>query len=129
MGVLKKHGHVARFCFAISATVFCLAAFIYVNDMDLVEIANNEWESNRTLVEFVWDADGNWSYRMDIEYKIRIPNDNEELEPIKKLAPDEVVKVVGVIQAMDGNMEEQVKELEEKATLVMKQIQQGHLPW
>jgi hypothetical protein len=66
---------------------------------------------------------------MDIEYKIRIPNDNEELEPIKKLAPDEVVKVVGVIQAMDGNMEEQVKELEEKATLVMKQIQQGHLPW
>jgi hypothetical protein len=85
--------------------------------------------SNRTLVEFVWDADGNWSYRMDIEYKIRIPNDNEELEPIKKLAPDEVVKEVGVIQAMDGNMEEQVKELEEKATLVMKQIQQGHLPW
>jgi hypothetical protein len=66
---------------------------------------------------------------MDIEYKIRIPNDNEELEPIKKLAPDEVVKEVGVIQAMDGNMEEQVKELEEKATLVMKQIQQGHLPW
>jgi hypothetical protein len=45
MGVLKKHGHVARFCFAISATVFCLAAFIYVNDMDLVEIANNEWET------------------------------------------------------------------------------------
>jgi hypothetical protein len=43
--VLKKHGHVARFCFAILATVFCLAAFIYVNDMDLVEIANNEWET------------------------------------------------------------------------------------
>lgn len=60
---------------------------------------------------------------------LSIPDPNGDPVIIQRLNPDEAIKVVGVMQALDGNMRAQVDVLRRKAETWGLQIQRGWVPW
>ena len=157
--LLHKRGFASRFIGALSATTFVIIGFIYVDDMDLAQVARHRHESIDIVIErmqqmilcweaglaltggslgpakcswgpiaFCWDREGQWHYRTDIQTEIFISDDNGESTPIARLAPSEAIEVVGVWQAIDGNMKQQVAVMKKKATDLGEMIQKGYLP-
>jgi hypothetical protein len=58
---------------------------------------------------------------------IRVPNGDPVL--ITQHEPSEAIKVVGVMQALDGNMTTQLETLQKKADQWGEQICDGWIPW
>jgi hypothetical protein len=81
-----------------------------------------------TPIGFYWDADGQWHYRLDICVSIRIPNSSGVLQAFECLAPSASTTIVGVVQAVDGNMLDQVAALKAIADDVGNHIHNGYLP-
>lgn len=88
----------------------------------------NPEKCNCTLIGFYWDEDGQWHYRTDINATITIPDETGSRQPIELLGPSEATTVVGVIQAVDGNMLEQVQKLKDDADDIGDRINKGYLP-
>jgi hypothetical protein len=82
-----------------------------------------------SLVAFVW-SNGWWRYATLGEQpgEILVPDLDSTILPITRLEPSEAVKVVGVHQAMDGNMMAQVAALAEKANEWSVKLAVGWLP-
>jgi hypothetical protein len=78
------------------------------------------------IIGFYWDADGQWHYCLDISVSIRTPNSSGELQALKRLAPLVSTTVVGVVQAADGNMLDQVKALKATADDMGNHIHKGY---
>jgi hypothetical protein len=82
-----------------------------------------------SLADFKW-VKGKWKYATadDTPGDILVPDLQGTLQPITRLDPSEAVKVVGVHQAMDGNMKAQVQALKDKADTWGEKIKSGWLP-
>jgi hypothetical protein len=81
-----------------------------------------------TPIGFYWDADGQWHYRLDICVSIHIPNSSGVLQALECPAPSASTTIVGVVQAADGNMLDQVAALKAIADDVGNHIHNGYLP-
>jgi hypothetical protein len=79
-----------------------------------------------TPIGLYWDTDGQWHYCLDISVSIRIPNSSGELQALKHLAPLVSTTVVGVVQAADGNMLDQLEALKAIANDVGNHIHKGY---
>ena len=88
----------------------------------------NPDKCNGTMIGFYWDEDGQWHYRNDIEATITIPDSEGTMQAIEMLGPSNATTVVGVAQAVDGNMTAQVQKLKEDADDVGDRIKKGYLP-
>jgi hypothetical protein len=88
----------------------------------------NPDKCNWTLIGFYWDDDGQWHYRTNFASSVYIPDDTGEMQSIERLSPSQATTAVGVIQAADGNMTEQVLALKEAADDVGTRINKGYLP-
>jgi hypothetical protein len=76
-----------------------------------------------TPIGFHWDDDdGQWHYHSDVAMSIRIPNSSGHLQVLKRLSPSASTTVVGVVQAADGNMADQVAVLKAIADDVGDQV-------
>lgn len=81
------------------------------------------------LIAFTF-RNGQWEYLKTDELRaaLRVPDpDGNEIE-IKRLEPKEAVKVVGIQQAVDGNMTKQLKVLTKKADDWGDLIKNGWIP-
>jgi hypothetical protein len=136
------------------------AGFLFVDDTDLVTIANspsetaeqvtskmqeavNAWHGGLRatgsalkpdkclwcLVSFSWDK-GQWFYASQTSQPgvLTIPVPHGVPVPIQQLDPCTAIKVVGVTQLMDGNMDAQVALLQTKAEKWGAQIHEGWVP-
>ncbi len=81
-----------------------------------------------TPIGFRLDDDGQWHYRTDVAMSIRIPNSSGHLQALKQLSPSASTTVVGMVQAADGNMVDQVAALKAIADAMGDQVNQGYLP-
>jgi hypothetical protein len=81
-----------------------------------------------TPIGFYWDDDGQWHYCTDIAVSICIPDSSGEMQLLQHLLPAESTMVVGMVQAADGNMADQVSALQAIADEVGERIQKGYLP-
>jgi hypothetical protein len=81
-----------------------------------------------TPICFYWDADGQWHYHLDIGVSVRIPNSSGVIQALEHLTPSAATTVVGVVQAADGNMLDQVAALTAIADDVGNRIHHGYLP-
>jgi hypothetical protein len=88
----------------------------------------NPEKCNWTPIGFYWDEDGQWYYRTNIVSAVLIPDETGEMQEIEKLGPSQATTVVGVVQAADGNMDEQVQVLKEAADNIGTRINKGYLP-
>jgi hypothetical protein len=88
----------------------------------------NPDKCNWTPIGFYWDDDGQWHYRTNVFPSIRIPDNTGVIQAIDKLSPSQATTAVGVVQAADGNMTEQVLVLKEVADDVGSRINKGYLP-
>ena len=81
------------------------------------------------LLGFWWD-NGQWKYHTKgtLPAEVRLVNEEGDLEAIKRLEPSEATKVVGLFQAMDGNMTAQFEDLEQRATKWGKAIKKHKVP-
>jgi hypothetical protein len=79
-------------------------------------------------IGFCWDDDGQWHYHNDVTMSICIPNSSDHLQALKRLSPSASTTVVGVVQAADGNMVDQVAVLKAIADDVGDWVNQGYLP-
>jgi hypothetical protein len=81
------------------------------------------------LAAFVWSG-GRWRYATAEEQpgEILVPDLDGTVLPIARIEPSEAVKVVGVHQAMDGNMKAQVAALTEKANKWSAKLATGWIP-
>jgi hypothetical protein len=79
-------------------------------------------------IGFYWDNDGQWHYCTDIAVSICIPDSSGEMQLLQCLLPAESRMVVGMVQAADGNMADQLSALQAIADEVGEQIQKGYLP-
>jgi hypothetical protein len=59
---------------------------------------------------------------------IRIPNSSGHLQALKQLSPSASTTMVGVVQAADGNMADQVAVLKAIVDDVGDRVNQGYLP-
>jgi phage-related tail fiber protein len=80
------------------------------------------------MIGFYWDKDGQWHYQTDINAEITIPVSDGAAQVIDNICPSDATTVVGVTQAADGNMTEQVRKLKEATNDVGDQINKGYLP-
>jgi hypothetical protein len=64
-----------------------------------------------TPIGFYWYANGQWHYHLDIFVSTCIPNSSSVLQALECLAPVVLITIVGVVQAADGNMLDQVAAL------------------
>jgi hypothetical protein len=82
-----------------------------------------------SLAAFVW-SNGKWRYTTvdDQPGEILVPDLDGTVRPITRIEPSEAVKVVGVYQAMDGNMTAQVAALTETANEWSIKLAAGWLP-
>lgn len=80
------------------------------------------------IIAFGWDSSGQWHYRTNLDINLQIPDTNGTLTTIRRLEPSEAITVVGVEQALDGNMDEQAAVLEQKANELGEHIKKGYLP-
>jgi hypothetical protein len=83
---------------------------------------------NWTPIGFYWDDKGQWHYRTNINSLVLIPDATRVTQAIDRLSPSQATTVVGVVQAADSNMSEQVLALKETADDVGTWINKGHLP-
>jgi hypothetical protein len=81
-----------------------------------------------TPIGFRRDDDGQWHYRTNVTMSIRIPNSSGHLQALNRLSPSASTTVVGVVQAADGNMADQVAVLKAIADDVGDRVNQGYLP-
>jgi hypothetical protein len=81
-----------------------------------------------TPIGFRWDDDGQWHYFTDVAMSIHIPNSSGHLQALKRLSPLALTTVVGVVQAADGNMADQVAVLKAITDDVGDRVNQGYLP-
>jgi hypothetical protein len=81
------------------------------------------------LVDFGWDR-GSWYYRTSatLAGSLTIPVPSGAPVPITRHEPSDAIRVVGVIQALDGNMTQQIAVLKAKATTWGEQIRDGWVP-
>jgi hypothetical protein len=81
------------------------------------------------LVSFYWDQ-GQWHYTNPDNQPgvLSIPSPQGELVPIMRHASTDAIKVVGVTQALDGNMIAQIQVLQAKAATWGAQISEGWVP-
>jgi hypothetical protein len=81
------------------------------------------------LVSFYWER-GLWFYASKTSQPgtLTIPVPNGNPVTITRHEPSEAIKVVGVMQALDGNMMAQVDILQAKANKWGEQIQDGWIP-
>jgi hypothetical protein len=81
------------------------------------------------LVCFYWDQ-GQWYYASPASLPglLTIPVPNGAPVVITRHEPSDAIKVVGVIQALDGNMAAQLEKLQIKAEQWGKQIRDGWVP-
>ena len=82
------------------------------------------------LIEFCWDKDGNWHYssKLTLSAALTIPNPEGEIMEIKRLGPDETIKVVGVVQVADSNMKGQMEMIQDKIDNMGKKLHDGWVP-
>jgi hypothetical protein len=73
---------------------------------------------------------GKWRYSTieEMPGSIEVPNLQGTFQTITRLSASEAVKVVGIHQAIDGNMNEQVQALKLKADLWGTKLKSGYLP-
>jgi len=88
----------------------------------------NPDKCNWTPIGFYWDDDGQWHYRTNINSTVLIPDETGAMQAIEQLSPSQATTVVGVVQAADGNMEEQVHILKDLADDIGRRINKGYLP-
>jgi hypothetical protein len=81
-----------------------------------------------TPIGFCWDDDGQWHYHNDVATSIRIPNSSGHLQALKPLSPLASTTVVGIVQAADGNMADQVAVLKAIADDMGDWVNQGYPP-
>jgi hypothetical protein len=81
-----------------------------------------------TPISFYWDNNGQWHYCTDIAVSIHIPDYSSEMQFLQRLLPAESTMVVGMVQAVDGNMVDQVLALQAIVDEVGEWIQKGYLP-
>jgi hypothetical protein len=82
-----------------------------------------------SIADFTW-SEGKWKYATvaDAPGDIVIPDLEGHLQPIPHLESWEAVKAVGVYQAMDGTMSEQIRVLKDKANMWGDKIKVSWLP-
>jgi hypothetical protein len=82
-----------------------------------------------SIADFTW-SEGKWKYATvnDTPGDIVIPDLEGHLQPITRLESWEAVRAVGVYQAMDGTMREQIQALKEKADTWGDKIKTSWLP-
>jgi hypothetical protein len=88
----------------------------------------NPEKCNWTPIGFYWDEKGMWHYRTNIASLVLIPDATGAMQAIERLNPSQATTVVGVVQAADGNMDEQVQVLKEIADDIGTWINKGYLP-
>jgi hypothetical protein len=69
-----------------------------------------------------------WHYHTNIASLVLIPDATGAMQAIERLKPSQATMVVGVVQAADGNMDEQVQVLKEIADDIGTCINKGYLP-
>jgi len=81
------------------------------------------------LIAFEWYM-GQWRYarKATHPFDIKVPNADGVLEIIKRLETDESKEAVGIIQNAEGDEEDMLTEMEEKASTWIRHIRNGHLP-
>jgi hypothetical protein len=88
----------------------------------------NPEKCNWTPIGFYWDEEGMWHYRTNIASSVLIPDAAGAMQAIERLNPSQATTVVGVVQAVDGNMDEQVQVLKKIADDIGTWINKGYLP-
>jgi hypothetical protein len=88
----------------------------------------NPEKCNWTPISFYWDDKGRWHYRTNILSAVLIPDATGAMQAIERLKPSQATTVVGVVQAADGNMDEQVQILKEIADDIGTWINKGYFP-
>jgi hypothetical protein len=88
----------------------------------------NPEKCNWTPIGFYWDEKGMWHYRTNIASLVLIPDATGAMQALERLNPSQATTVVGVVQAADGNMDEQVQVLKEIADDIGTRINKGYLP-
>jgi hypothetical protein len=81
-----------------------------------------------TPIGFFWDANGQWHYHLGICVSICIPNSLGVLQALECLALSASITIVGVVQAADGNMLDQMAALKAIADDMGNRIHNGYLP-
>lgn len=81
------------------------------------------------LIDFTW-INGKWRYqsKASLEGAIKIPGLDGQVVEIERLEPWDPIKVVGVVQAADGNMEGQFKDLMERVDDLGEKLRDGCIP-
>jgi hypothetical protein len=88
----------------------------------------NPEKCNWMPIGFYWDENGKWHYQTQVASSLFIPDNNGVTQVLEKLSPSQATLVVGVVQAVDGNMDEQVKALKANANNIGTCINKGYLP-
>jgi len=86
-------------------------------------------KSSWGLIAFYWN-DGQWHYATKATFpgELSIPNSDGTRTIITRHEPSDAIKVVGVLQALDGNMTAQTESLRERADMWGAQIRDGWIP-
>ena len=74
--------------------------------------------------------EGKWHYtgRDTRTVVLMVPNPNGQVMEIKCLGPLDAIKVVGVVQAADGNMQGQLDMIKDQIMDMGKKFQDGWVP-
>jgi hypothetical protein len=88
----------------------------------------NPEKCNWTPIGFYWYDKGMWHYCTYIASSVLLPDATGAMQAIERLKPSQATTVVGVVQAADGNMDEQVQVLKEIADDISTHINKGYLP-
>lgn len=160
VAMLHRLGHVAQIVSALSQSILQVVGFLFVDDTNLMTVANSKFESAEQvtlrmqsavdawhgglrasgralkpekcswcLVSFGWNQ-GKWSYASKASQpgSLSIPVPNGDPVTITRHEPLEAIKVVGVMQALDGNMDAQLNTLRDKTNKWGEQIREGWIP-
>jgi len=157
VNMMHEQGHMTQIQMAISAALLTIMGFLFVDDMDLVILAESArvpvraivattqarvkaWQGRLratgstlrpdkyfwVLVDYSW-RDGKWRYS-DSPVTLYVNDLDGQQTVVTRHPASKVIKVVGVHQALDRNMTEQVKVLKEKARDWGKKIRAGFTP-
>jgi hypothetical protein len=86
-------------------------------------------KSSWGLIAFYWEQ-GQWHYatKLSSPQELTIPNLDCTRTPMSRYDPSEAIKVVGVLQALDGNMTAQMDSLQARTDTWGEQIRNGWVP-
>ena len=155
--MMHNRGQATDICTALSLLTLALIGFLFVDDTDLLELAENAqiypheiiartqekvttWQGGLRasggalmprkcmwgLIAFKW-SNGKWSYDHP-PGEIMVTDLNGNPKAIKRYDAHTAIKIVGVYQALDGNMDRQLQELLAKAKDWGGKIRQGCIP-